>query len=104
MDAQLPKNGELPAGYTILRLRYAEKPPSAPVAGGLAGGGDAVRGADHNHGQGVGLVEFCRDALGLLQGHRLDIAVALVQVIDAEILELHADQQDRKSTRLNSSH
>src|SRR3546814_9852807 len=92
---QTPEDGEPSEGYTIFRLRGVEIRPaasSAPVAGRLAGGGDAVGGADHHHGEGVGLVELCRDALGLLQGHRLDVAVALVQVVDAEVLELHADQ------------
>src|SRR3546814_4177290 len=59
--------------------------PSAPVAGGLAGGGDTVGGADHDDGERVGLVELLGDALGLLQGHRLDVAVALFQVVDAAV-------------------
>src|SRR3546814_8439198 len=64
----------------------------APVAGGLAGGGDTVGGADHDDGERVGLVELLGDALGLLQGHRLDVAVALFQVVDAEVLDLHAHE------------
>src|SRR3546814_1181322 len=66
--------------------------PSAPVAGGLAGGGDTVGGADHDDGERVGLVELLGDALGLLQGHRLDVAVALFQVVDASVLDLHAHE------------
>src|SRR3546814_17584426 len=66
--------------------------PSAPVAGGLGGGGDTVGGADHDDGERVGLVELLGDALGLLQGHRLDVAVALFQVVDAEVLDLHAHE------------
>src|SRR3546814_9531550 len=52
---------------TAVRLHHLQvarpaEPRSAPVAGGLAGRGDAVGGADHHHGEGVGLVELCRDA------------------------------------------
>src|SRR3546814_13918003 len=48
--------------------------------------------ADHDDGERVGLVELLGDALGLLQGHRLDVAVALFQVVDAEVLDLHAHE------------
>src|SRR3546814_15869387 len=59
--------------------------PSAPVAGGLAGGGDTVGGADHDHGERVGRVELLGDALGLPQGHPPDVAVPLFQAADAEV-------------------
>src|SRR3546814_17179479 len=54
--------------------------PSAPVAGGLAGGGDTVGGADHADGARVGLGELLGHALGLLQGPRPELPVALFPV------------------------
>src|SRR3546814_11751636 len=71
--------------------------PSAPVAGGLAGGGDTVGGADHDDVGRVGLVELLGDPLCLLQGATPAVAVAGFPVVDAAVRALASREQAVRS-------
>ena len=78
------------------RQRAAQPPRPAPATYQrsliLLGRGEAIGFSDDDDGEPVGVEKAARHPTHVGQCHRLDKSVAAVQVVDAEALELHGDE------------